>query len=61
MATVTENNPPRERWHILFAAFAVAMMVVLTACEEKTTGEKIGDAVDDVADGVEDAGDELRN
>ena len=35
--------------------FAVVSFLAVTSCREKTTGEKVEDAVESVADDVEDA------
>ncbi len=45
----------------LFIAFMVlfTMSIGFVSCKEKTAGEKVEDAVEDVGDGIEDAVDEL--
>lgn len=43
----------------IFAIVAVVLFSLsITSCREKTTGEKVGDAVEDVGDDIEDAVDD---
>ncbi len=39
----------------LLSLLAIGLFLVATSCREKTTGEKVEDAVESVADDVEDA------
>lgn len=45
---------------LITALLLMGLLTALTACqEEKSAGEKIEDAIEDVGDGLEDAADEV--
>ncbi|MDP5061703.1 MAG: hypothetical protein NWP64_07275 [Maribacter sp.] len=50
------------RKSLLMIVFAFATMSIATSCrEEKTTGEKIEEGMDDVGDEIEDGADEVED
>ncbi len=42
---------------LLVTAFAVGSMIGLNACDNRTPAEKVGDGLEEAAEGVEDAAD----
>ncbi|APQ18166.1 hypothetical protein [Maribacter hydrothermalis] len=52
----------RTLYILLFAFFTVTSFSTLTSCrEEKSTGEKIEDAVDDTGDAIEEGAEEVED
>ncbi len=50
----------QEQTMMIMAALGLALLVTTTACDQnETTGERMDNAMEDISDGVDDAGDEL--
>tara|TARA_Y100000815_G_C13156160_1_gene429876 strand:+ start:216 stop:389 length:174 start_codon:yes stop_codon:yes gene_type:complete len=48
--------------YIFLALFSLSLIATTTSCrEEKSTGEKIEEAVDDTGDAIEDAADDVED
>ena len=48
--------------YIFLALFSLSLITTTTSCrEEKSTGEKIEEAVDDTGDAIEDAADDVED
>lgn len=51
MATSTSNNTRTILGIVLLIIIAIAAYSLLTAPDQRTTGEKVGDAVDEISNG----------
>lgn len=59
MHTLTTRLQPLM--NLLFVLAAAAMLTLVSACKEETPADRVENAADEVADGVEDAGEELQD
>jgi hypothetical protein len=61
MHTQIESSKTRSLMNWMFVLLAVAGLVLVSACEEPTTAEKMENAADEMGDGMENAAEEMQD